>query len=155
MHIFGVGKVISITYSNVYVCSHSRQAYNSHKPYCIVICGLSICTIFCKLPHQRHAFGGKKVTDHKNYTKAITLSIKTEINPLRIADDQVIIAKSEDNLQRGIFTLRNITKYSYFKWKYQEKKFGTVAFSRKVSEICKIFVGKILLHLLVRYVYNM
>ena len=34
------------------------------------------------------------------YTKGITLSTSTKINTLHFADDQVVIADSEDNLQR-------------------------------------------------------
>jgi hypothetical protein len=34
------------------------------------------------------------------YTKDITLSTSTKINTLHFADDQVVIADSEDNLQR-------------------------------------------------------
>jgi hypothetical protein len=41
------------------------------------------------------------------YTKGITLSTTTKINTLLFADDQVIIADSEDNLQRGVFKLQN------------------------------------------------
>lgn len=62
----------------------------------------------------------EKNYDHKNYTKVITLSISTEIKTLRFADDQVIIAITEDNLRRGIFTLENRTKN--FEWKYRRKK---------------------------------
>jgi len=32
-----------------------------------------------------------------------------KINTLRFADDQALIADSEDNLQRGVFTLQRIT----------------------------------------------
>jgi hypothetical protein len=35
------------------------------------------------------------------YTKRITLSTSTKINTLLFADDQLIMADSEDNLQRG------------------------------------------------------
>ena len=41
------------------------------------------------------------------YTKGITVSTSTKINTLLFADDQGIIANSEDNLQR-VFILRNI-----------------------------------------------
>jgi len=44
------------------------------------------------------------------YTKGITLPVSTKNKTQPFADDQVIIADSEDNLQRGIFTLRNIAK---------------------------------------------
>ena len=45
--------------------------------------------------HKRHYF----INQYKTKT-------------LRFADNQVIIADSEDNLQRGVFTLRNIAKNS-------------------------------------------
>jgi len=41
------------------------------------------------------------------YKNGTTLSTSTKINNLLFADDQVIIADSEDNLQRGVFTLQN------------------------------------------------
>jgi hypothetical protein len=44
------------------------------------------------------------------YTKDITFLPSKEIKNLLFADDQVTIADSEDKLQRGIFTLQNITK---------------------------------------------
>jgi hypothetical protein len=34
------------------------------------------------------------------YTKGVTLSTSTKISTLHFADDQVVIADSEDNLQR-------------------------------------------------------
>jgi hypothetical protein len=42
-------------------------------------------------------------------TKGITLSTG-KINTLCFADDQVIIADSDDNLQRGVLTLQNRAK---------------------------------------------
>jgi len=42
--------------------------------------------------------------------KEITFSPSKEITTLLFADDQVIIADSEDKLRRGVFTLRNIAK---------------------------------------------
>jgi hypothetical protein len=42
--------------------------------------------------------------------KGITLSVSTKINTTFFADDQIIIADSQDNLQRGLFTLKNIAK---------------------------------------------
>jgi hypothetical protein len=44
------------------------------------------------------------------YTKDTTLSTHTKINTLHCADDQVIIADSENNLQRGVYTLQNTAK---------------------------------------------
>jgi hypothetical protein len=41
----------------------------------------------------------------QTYTKGITLSTSTKIRTTLFADDQLIIADSEDNLQRGLFTL--------------------------------------------------
>jgi hypothetical protein len=43
--------------------------------------------------HKRHYF----INQYKN-------------NTLRFADDQVTIADSEDNLQKGVFTLQNTVK---------------------------------------------
>jgi hypothetical protein len=40
------------------------------------------------------------------YTKGITLSTSTKINTLHFASDQVVIADSEDNLQRRVFALK-------------------------------------------------
>jgi hypothetical protein len=39
------------------------------------------------------------------YTKGVTLSNTTKINTLLFADDEVIIADSEDNCCRRVFTL--------------------------------------------------
>jgi len=38
------------------------------------------------------------------YTKGITLSTSIKRNTLPFADDQVILADSGDDLQRGVFT---------------------------------------------------
>ena len=42
--------------------------------------------------------------------KGITLSVNTKINTTFFADDQIIIADSQDSLQRGLFTSKNIAK---------------------------------------------
>jgi len=39
------------------------------------------------------------------YIKGITLSTSTKLNAPLFTGEQVIIADSEDNLQRGVFTL--------------------------------------------------
>jgi hypothetical protein len=44
------------------------------------------------------------------YTKGIASSTSTKLNILLFADDQVIIADSEDNAQRRAFTLQNVAK---------------------------------------------
>jgi len=44
------------------------------------------------------------------YTKGFTLPASTKIKTQLFADDHVTIADSEDNLQREIFTLRNVAK---------------------------------------------
>jgi hypothetical protein len=44
------------------------------------------------------------------YTKDTSLSTAKKINTLLLADDQVTTVDSEDNLQRGVFTLQNTTK---------------------------------------------
>jgi hypothetical protein len=41
------------------------------------------------------------------YTKGINVQNNTKLNTILFVDDQVIIANSEDNLQRGVFTLNN------------------------------------------------
>jgi hypothetical protein len=43
-------------------------------------------------------------------TQGTTVSTGTKINTLHFAEGQVIIADSDDNLQRGVFTLQNIAK---------------------------------------------
>jgi hypothetical protein len=43
---------------------------------------------------------------HKRYY----ISTKAKINTLLFADDRVIVADSEDNLQREVFTLQNVAK---------------------------------------------
>jgi hypothetical protein len=43
-------------------------------------------------------------------TKGTTLSTSTKINILHFAEDQVIIADSDNNLQRGVFMLQITAK---------------------------------------------
>jgi len=73
------------------------------------------------------------------YTKGITLPVSTKNKTQPFADDQVIIADSEDNLQRGIFTLRNIAKN--FGMQIWTEKSETLAFLGKDQVIRKIAVG--------------
>jgi len=47
----------------VWVCSLSYPSCKAHVPYCIVICDLSVCTIFSTVFHTRQDFR-KKVTEH-------------------------------------------------------------------------------------------
>jgi len=47
---------------------------------------------------------------NQNDTKGTTLSTSAKINTLHFAEDQVIIADSDDNLQTVVFTLQNIAK---------------------------------------------
>jgi hypothetical protein len=42
------GKAVNITYW-VCICSLSYPACNAHAPYYIAICGLSGCTVFCRI----------------------------------------------------------------------------------------------------------
>ena len=70
------------------------------------------------------------------YTKGITISTSTKINTLLFADSQVIIANSEDNLQRGVFTLQNIAKN--FEMEISPKKSETMAFVGQDPVRCKI-----------------
>jgi len=44
------------------------------------------------------------------YTKGTASSTDTKISILLFADDQVILTDSEDNLQRGVFTLQNVAQ---------------------------------------------
>jgi hypothetical protein len=44
------------------------------------------------------------------YPKGVASSTSTKINIPMFADDQVVIANSEDNLQSGVFTLQNVAK---------------------------------------------
>jgi hypothetical protein len=53
------------------------------------------------------------------YTNGTTLSTSTKINTLLFADDKVIMADSEDNLQRGVYTLQNTTTKN-LGWKYHQ-----------------------------------
>jgi len=43
-------------------------------------------------------------------TKGTTFSTTTKIKTLHFAEDKVIVADSDDNLQVGLVTLRNIAK---------------------------------------------
>jgi hypothetical protein len=54
------------------------------------------------------------------YKNGTTLSTSIKTNNLLFADDQVIIADSEDNLQRGVFTLQN-TANKILECKYHQK----------------------------------
>jgi hypothetical protein len=54
------------------------------------------------------------------YAKGINLSTGTKIHTLLFACNEVIIADSEDNLHRKVFTLQNITK-KVLEWKYHQK----------------------------------
>jgi len=56
---------------------------------------------------------------NQNDTKGFTLPASTKIKTQLFADDQVTIAESEDNFQRGVFTLRN--KAKILQWKYEQK----------------------------------
>jgi hypothetical protein len=47
------------------------------------------------------------MTGIKYAQKGINVQNNTKLNTILFADDQVIIANSEDNLQRGVFTLNN------------------------------------------------
>jgi hypothetical protein len=59
-------------------------------------------------------------------TKGITVSTIAKIKTLLFAGNQVIIADSEDNLWRGVFTLQNVAKY--FGMEISPEKSETVAF---------------------------
>jgi len=62
-----------------------------------------------------------------------------EINTLLFADDQVIIADLEDNLQCGVFTLQNIAKN--FGREMSPEKSKTMAFLGQDPVRCKIVMG--------------
>jgi hypothetical protein len=61
-----------------------------------------------------------------------------KINTLRFADDEALIADSEDNYQRGVFTLQNIT--NNFGLVISSEKSETMAFSGQAPVRCKILV---------------
>jgi hypothetical protein len=52
----------------------------------------------------------KNVKWKQIYREDITLSTSVKIKTLLFADDQIIIADTEDNLWRGVFSLQNTTK---------------------------------------------
>jgi hypothetical protein len=58
-----------------------------------------------------HIYMNDHSTREPHLHNSIILSTSTKINTLHFADDQVIIADSEDNLQRGVLTLQNIKKF--------------------------------------------
>jgi hypothetical protein len=60
------------------------------------------------------------------YTKGITLSTSTKINTLPFADDQVILADSGDDLERGVLTLPSIA--NNFGMEISPEKSETMAF---------------------------
>jgi hypothetical protein len=64
-----------------------------------------------------HELNNNKIKPHLH--KGITLSTSAKINTLRFEYIQVLIADSDDNLQRGVFTLHNTAKI--FRWKYHQK----------------------------------
>jgi hypothetical protein len=72
------------------------------------------------------------------YTKGIAFSTTTKINTLLFADDQVIIADLEDNLQRGVFTVQNIAKK--LGMEISPEKSETMAFLAQDQVRCKIIV---------------
>ena len=71
-------------------------------------------------------------------TKGTTLSTSTKINTLYFAEYQVIIADSDDNAQRGVFTLQNIAKN--FGMEILSGKSKTMEFLRQDPIRCKIVV---------------
>jgi hypothetical protein len=60
-------------------------------------------------------------------------------NTPRFADNQAVIADSEDNLQRGVFTLQNIAKN--FGMVITSEKLETMATLGQTPVTCKILVG--------------
>ena len=73
------------------------------------------------------------------YTKDITLSTnEKKINTLLFADDRVIVADSEDNLQRGVFTLQNMAKI--YEVEISTEKSETMSFLGRDPVRCKIIV---------------
>ena len=75
---------------------------------------------------------------NKVYTKFSTLSTYTKIRTLPFTDDQVIIADSEDNLQKGVLTSQNIAKN--FGMEMPPEKSVMMAFLGQDPLRCKIMV---------------
>jgi len=90
---------------------------------------LYVCFVFCVNLVQI------TVKWNQIYTKDITFSPSKEINLCFFADGQVIIADSEDKLQRGIFTLQNIVKI--FGMEISTEKSETMEFLGKTQSDVK------------------
>jgi hypothetical protein len=73
------------------------------------------------------------------YTKGINVQNSTKLNTILFADDQVIIANSEDNLQRGVFTLNNTL--NRFGTTVSCKKSKVMAFIGQEPVCCKITIN--------------
>jgi len=66
------------------------------------------------------------VTSKQIYKKGTSLSNCKKRSTLLLADGQVTPADSEDNLQRGVFTLQNTAKN--MEWKYNQKNLKRMHF---------------------------
>jgi len=72
------------------------------------------------------------------YAKGIALSTSTKVSTLLFAHDQVVIAHSEDSLQRRVFALQNVAKN--FGMEISPEKYETMAFLAQDRIRCKIVV---------------
>jgi hypothetical protein len=73
------------------------------------------------------------------YTKGINIQNNAKLNTILFADDQVIIANSEDNLQRGVFTLNNTL--NRFGMTISCKKSKVMVFIGQEPVRCKITIN--------------
>jgi hypothetical protein len=71
------------------------------------------------------------------YAKGIALSTSTKASTLLFADDEVVIAHSEDGLERRVFALQNIKNFGMG---ISPEKSETMAFLEQDTVRCKIVV---------------
>jgi hypothetical protein len=73
------------------------------------------------------------------YTKGINVQNTTKLNTVLFADDQVIVGSSENNIQRGVFTLNNTL--NTFGMTISCKKSKVMAFIGQEPVRCKITIN--------------
>ena len=82
------GKAIIITYSKC-VCSFSYPACKEHAPYYIVICGLTVSTIFSHIMSQMAQFS-EKATEHVCFDFLCNFFSESFLILKRIQQDTII-----------------------------------------------------------------